>query len=109
MIRPAAGVAEEELKRALPEAVSLTPQQVRTALAKGAKKIGKPSDYDANRHSFVYGYGRIDAPATLRAIGAKPKAARKKGPGRPASKAARVRRKAAPGRRAGRRVGRGRG
>jgi hypothetical protein len=47
---------------------SLTADQVRAALIAGAVKIGPKSSYDTNGHSKAFGFGRIDALASLEAI-----------------------------------------
>ncbi len=47
---------------------SLTADQVRAALIAGAVKIGPTSSYDTNGHSKAFGFGRIDALASLKAI-----------------------------------------
>lgn len=45
----------------------LAPRQVRERLRAGARKIGQAADYDANGHSRFYGYGCVDAAATMTA------------------------------------------
>jgi subtilisin family serine protease len=47
---------------------TLSIDEVRGLLATGAKKIGAASAYDANGHSDRFGFGRIDAAASLRAL-----------------------------------------
>jgi subtilisin family serine protease len=54
---------------------TLSIDEVRRLLATGAKKIGPASAYDANGHSHRFGFGRIDAAATLTALAALQKAA----------------------------------
>ncbi len=39
----------------------LTAKQVKAILLRTADKIGNPSDYDENGHSWKYGYGRVNA------------------------------------------------
>lgn len=56
---------------------TLSIDEVRRLLATGAKKIGPASAYDANGHSERFGFGRIDAAATLAALAALGKAAKK--------------------------------
>ncbi|MFO0874108.1 MAG: S8 family serine peptidase [Phycisphaerales bacterium] len=47
---------------------SLDAEAVRAAIIAGARRIGPKSAYGTNGHSNKFGYGRIDAPATLRAL-----------------------------------------
>lgn len=48
-------------------APQLTAAQVKKLLESTARKIGKATDYDANGHSRLYGYGCVNALAAVRA------------------------------------------